>query len=87
MYIFLGCRYLDYTNRTTGQVINGYQIFMYQESDRGVGMEPIKFFLSPEKFISLFGSDMNFFKPYILKPCSPLFGYKGRLEGIQFERK
>lgn len=86
MYTFLGVKYINFTVRKTGEVINGYQLFMYTPSDNGVGMEPVKVFLSPDKFTQLFG-DMNMFQDKILKPCYPEFGYKGRFEGIRFEKK
>lgn len=87
MYIFLGCRYLNFTNRQTGELLQGYQLFFYRESENGIGYEPIKVFLSPERFNTLFGSDMNYFKPFLLKQCYPQFGYKGRFEGMRFDDK
>lgn len=86
MYVLLGVKYIDFTNRQSGQVINGYQIFMYTPSENGVGMEPVKVFVSPQKFNDLFGN-MNSFQDKILKPCYPEFGYKGRFEGMRFEKK
>lgn len=85
MYRFLGISRIEFTNRDTGEMIRGYKVHFAESVQRGVGYEPFSCFLSDDRFLELFGQDLNSWKEPASKmaSCELTFGRRKNLTGIK----
>lgn len=81
-YRFLGCRRLDFTNRETGQLVQGYQLHFTEPSDgHGVGVVPFKVFLNDDRFDAL-GLSLDLLRGKEYYPVDIVFGRNGRVDSF-----
>lgn len=83
MYYFLGVQRIDFTNRETGERIQGWNVHFTEPADnRGSGVIPFRKFFTDDAFAALGGLD--FFKDRQFSEVSIQFGRNGRVMDFRF---
>lgn len=85
LYKFLGITRLDFTVRDTGEVVKGYKVHFLEPAEHGIGYQPFSCFLNDERFLELFGQDLNSWKDPAsrMASCELNFGRRKNLTGIK----
>lgn len=83
MYHFLGVQRIDFTNRESGERIQGWNFWFSEPADnRGTGVIPFKKFYNDDAMQSLGGVDQ--FKGREFQEVAIEFGRTGRVMDFEF---
>lgn len=88
MYEFLGLVRISFTNKETGEVINGWQLWVGEPAESpSVGMRPVKKWISDENFGHLFGplGGAPGVKDFVGHPILVNLGLRGQIMSVDFE--
>lgn len=83
MFKFLGVQRIDFTDRSTGEVIKGWNVYFTEPADnRGSGVIPFKKFFNDESFEALGG--LAAFSGKAFSDVAIQFGRSGRVVSFDF---
>ena len=87
MYEFLGLVRVNFTAKDTGEVIQGWQLWVGEPAESpSVGVHPVKKWISDEKFGQLFGplGGAPGVKDFVGQDINLVLGLRGQIMSIDF---